>query len=476
MFVRSTTDAPPDTGADTIAVGLFEGERIAHDVDGVLQGLVDSGEARAKLRKVAVAHAGGRRYVLAGLGKREEFDAERARIAAAAVAGRVQELGARVLCWEVPHHVDAPGFVEGTVLAAYEYRAYKSGDDDGPRLEELVVSAHHDTGEEVERAAVAAEAANAARDLQNAPANEMTPTALAERARALPGVEVEAWGRAEIEAAGMGAFAGVARGTHEEPRLIVMRHEPADVAGPLLGFVGKAVTFDSGGISIKPGAKMSEMKFDMSGGAAVLEATGAIARLGLPVRLVTVIGATENLPSGHALKPGDIVRTKIGTTIEIVNTDAEGRLVLADCLAHAVELGAERLVDMATLTGAIVTTFGSTYAGLLGSDDAWCAEVEAAGLRAGELVWRLPFHDEYGELIKGRYADLANAVENRKAGSITAAELLRRFTGDVPWAHVDIAGVAYESGRAYAPKGGNGFGVRLLIELARANAGAPDLH
>jgi leucyl aminopeptidase len=476
MRVRSTTDAPPDTGADTIAVGLFEGERIAHDVDGILQGLVDSGEARAKLRKVAVAHAGGRRYVLAGLGKREEFDAEKARVAAAAVTGRAKELGAKALCWEVPHHAEASGFVEGTVLAAYEYRAYKSGDDDDRRLEELVVSAHHDTSEEVERATVAAEAANAARDLQNAPANELTPTALAERARALPGVSVEAWGRAEIEAAGMGAFAGVARGSHEEPQLIVIRHDPPDVAGPLLGFVGKAVTFDSGGISIKPGAKMSEMKFDMSGGAAVLEATGAIARLGLPVRLVTVVGATENLPSGHALKPGDIVRTKAGTTIEIINTDAEGRLVLADCLAHAVELGAERLVDMATLTGAIVTTFGSTFAGLMGSDDDWCAEVEAAGRRAGELVWRLPFHDEYGELIKGRYADLANAVEARKAGSITAAELLRRFTGDVPWAHVDIAGVAYESGRAYAPKGGNGFGVRLLIELARANAGAPDLH
>jgi leucyl aminopeptidase len=236
------------------------------------------------------------------------------------------------------------------------------------------------------------------------------------------------------------------------------------------------VTFDSGGISIKPGAKMSEMKFDMSGGAAVLEATGAIARLGLPVRLVTVIGATENLPSGHALKPGDILRAKTGTTIEVINTDAEGRLVLADCLAHAVDQGAERLVDLATLTGAIVTTFGSTHAGLLGSDDAWCAAVEAAGRRAGELVWRLPLHREYADAIKGRYADIVNAVETRKAGSIVAAEFLRRFTGDVPWAHIDIAGVAYENGRPYTPRGGAGFGVRLLVELASANAGAPDLH
>ena len=463
-------------GADTIAVGIFEGEKIAHDVDGILQGLVESGEARTGLRKVAVAHAGGRRYVLAGLGRRDDFDDERARVAAAAVAARAKELGTKALCWEVPHHVDAPGFVQGTLLAAYEYRAHKSDDDDGPRIDELIVSAHHDTSAEVERAAVATEAANAARDLQNAPANELTPSALADRARALTGVEVEVWGRAEIEGAGMGAFAAVARGSHAEPQLIVIRHEPADVAGPLLGFVGKGVTFDSGGISIKPAAKMSEMKFDMSGAAAVLEATGAIARLGLPARVVTVIGATENLPSGHAVKPGDILRAKTGTTIEVLNTDAEGRLVLADCLAHAIDLGAERLVDLATLTGAIVTTFGNTYAGLFGSDDDWVAEVEAAGRRTGELAWRLPLHAEYAELIKSRYADIANAVEARKAGSITAAEFLRRFTGDVPWAHVDIAGTAYENGKPYTRKGGSGFGVRLLVDLARASSGAPEMH
>ncbi len=477
MRVSSTTEAPRDTAADTIAVGVFEGKGISHDVDGVLQALVDSGEARTALRKVAVAHAGGRRYVLAGLGKRDEFDGERARVAAAAVLGRAKELGTRMLCWEIPHHVDAPGFVEGTLLAAYEYRQYKtSGDDDAAGVDELVVSAHHDTSADVERATIMAEAANAARDLQNAPGNEMTPTALADRARALPGVQVEVWGRAEIEAAGMGAFAGVARGTHEDPKLITIRYEPEDVAGPVLGFVGKGVTFDSGGISIKPGAKMSEMKFDMSGGAAVLEATGAIARLGLPVRVVSVIGATENLPSGHALKPGDILRAKTGTTIEVLNTDAEGRLVLADCLAHAIEQGADRLVDVATLTGAIVTTFGSTYAGLFGADDDWCAEVEAAGRRAGELVWRLPFHAEYADLIKSRYADIANAVEARKAGSITAAEFLKRFTGDTPWVHLDIAGMAWDNGKPYTPKGGAGFGVRLLVELARANAGAPDMH
>jgi leucyl aminopeptidase len=475
MRVRATTDSPAATGADTIAIGLFEGEGVAHDLDGgALGALVDAGEARASLRKVAVAHAGDRRWLLVGLGARGEFDAERARVAAAVAAGRARELGARSLCWELPHRVDdaqAAGLVEGTVLAAYEYRAYKTGGgDEDARLDELVVSAHHDVAGPVGFASVTAEAVNAARDLQNAPSNELTPTALAQRARALPGVEVDVWGREEIEAAGMGAFAAVARGSDEEPRLITIRYEGQGVTGPTLGFVGKGVTFDSGGISIKPGAKMHEMKFDMSGAAAVLEATGAIARLELPVRLVTVIGATENMPSGHAVKPGDILRAKTGTTIEVINTDAEGRLVLADCLAHAADQGAERLVDLATLTGAILVTFGKTYSGLFGTDDAWCEQVAAAGARAGELLWRLPLHPEYAEAIKGQYADIANAVENRQAGSIVAAEFLKRFAGDIPWAHIDIAGTADDNGKPYTPKGGSGYGVRLLVELARSVA------
>jgi leucyl aminopeptidase len=480
MRVRATTDAPPATDADTIVVGVFEDEGVAHDYPGVLQALVDSGEARRGLRKLATTHAEGRRYVLAGLGGRSEFSPERARVVAATVVSRARELGARVLCWEVPHHVHGEvvgGLVEGTVLASYAYTEYKTGgDDDDGGLDTLIVSAHHDISTPVVEAALVAEAVNAARDLQNAPANVMTPTALADYARTLDGVTVEVLDRAGIEAAGMGAFAAVARGSDEEPRLITIRYEPGDVAGPILGLVGKAVTFDSGGISIKPGAKMAEMKFDMSGGAAVLEATGAIARLGLPVRVVSVIGATENMPSGHALKPGDIVRARTGTTIEIVNTDAEGRLVLADCLAHAVDAGAERIVDLATLTGAILTTFGKTYAGLLGSDDAWCAAVADAGSRTGEICWRLPLHEEYAKAIEGRYADIANAVEDRRAGSIVAAEFLRRFVGDVPWAHLDIAGTAWDLGRPYAAKGGSGWGVRLLVELARVNGGSPDLH
>ncbi len=232
--------------------------------------------------------------------------------------------------------------------------------------------------------------------------------------------------------------------------------------------MGKAVTFDSGGISLKPGAKMAEMKFDMSGGAAVIEAVAAIARLGLPVRLVAVVGATENLPSGHSVKPGDIVTAANGKTIEVNNTDAEGRLVLADCLCHAVAEGAERIVDLATLTGAVIVALGSTYAGLMSNDEELAERIFGAGERTGEIVWRLPLHQEYDELVKGKYGDLDNAPEARKAGTIIGASFLSNFVGDVPWAHLDIAGSAWDLGRAYVGKGASGYGVRLLVELARS--------
>jgi leucyl aminopeptidase len=204
----------------------------------------------------------------------------------------------------------------------------------------------------------------------------------------------------------------------------------------------------------------------MSGGGAVVEAVGAIARLGLPVRVVAVVGATENLLDGRSMKPGDVVTAANGTTIQIDNTDAEGRLVLADCLHHAIELGAERLVDVATLTGAVMVALGPVYAGLLASDDAWAEEVRAAGEEAGELLWRLPLHPRYAELLKGATADITNAPAPRKAGAITAAEFLRRFTRDVPWAHLDIAGVAWDTGRPYAAKGSAGAMVRTLVALA----------
>ena len=480
MEIRATTESPQDTGADTVVVGVFDGKGIPHDVeDGALGALVESGEARSGFRKLTHTHAAGRRWILVGLGARDDFDAERARIAAAVALGRARELATRALCWELPHKVPdavAGALVEGTVLAAYRYTEFTSDPGEDAAPDSLVVSAHHDVAAAVEAGRVAAEAANRARDLGNAPANVLTPEALAARARAIAGVQVDVLDRAGIDAAGMGAFAAVAHGAGHEPRLITLRHEPAGASGPLVGLVGKAVTFDTGGYSIKPAARMHEMKFDMCGGAAVLGATAAIAQLGLPLRLVSVLGATENMVSSRAARPGDIVRSRAGVTIELNNTDAEGRLVLADCLTHARDQGAERLLDLATLTGGIVTTFGSVHAGLMGTDDAWCDAVAAAGEATGERVWRLPLDPLYDELIKGRYADLANVSEGRKAQSITAAAFMARFAGDVPWAHLDIAGVADDLGRPYAGKGASGWGVRLLLELARAQAALQDLH
>jgi leucyl aminopeptidase len=475
MRVTATTDSPLATSADTLAVGVFDGEDVAHDVaGGTLQRLLDRGEARRAFEHLAVTHAEERRWIVVGLGSRDAFDAERARIAAAAVHGRARELGTKALCWEVPHHVDdaiVAGLVEGTVLTGYRFDRYRNHPEDDGAIEALLLSAHHDVSEPVGIGTVVAEAQNRARDLQNAPGNEATPSFLAHRAQEIAGeasgIAVEVLGEQEIRERGMGAFAAVAQGSAQEAKLIVLRYEGPDADGPLLALVGKAVTFDSGGISLKPGARMSEMKFDMSGGAAVLEAVGAIARLRLPIRVLGVVGASENMPSSTAVKPGDIVRASNGTTIEIVNTDAEGRLVLADCLAHAVALGAERIVDLATLTGAIVTALGDSHAGLMSNDDGWAAAVTEAGRVAGEPLWRLPLHDSYAELIRGRYADIVNAVESRKAGSITAAEFLHRFVGDVPWAHLDIAGTAWDNGKQYAGKGGGGWGVHTLVALAR---------
>jgi leucyl aminopeptidase len=480
MHVVATTEAPAATSADTVVVGLLEDEGIPHDTaDGALQALVDAGEARATPRHLAVTHAGGMRWVLAGLGRRADLDGERARAVADPALGRARDLGARSLCWEVPHHAGddvVTGLVEGTVLADYRFTRYRSAADRdeeaGPG--ELVVSDHHDRSGPVERAALVATAVNRARDLQNTPPNDLPPGALGERARAIaaeaPHLSAEVGGAEALHRHAMGAFLAVAQGSATEPALIVLRYEHPAAApdAPLLGLVGKAVTFDSGGLSIKPAGSMVGMKFDMSGGAAVLEALGAVARLGLPLRAVAVVGATENMPSDRAMRPGDIVRAADGTTIEVNNTDAEGRLVLADCLLHARRLGATRLVDVATLTGAITSALGSTYAGLMSTDDDLAGLVEDAGRASGELVWRMPLHPEYAEMVKGRYGDLVNSTEARKAGAITAAQFLARFTGDVPWAHLDIAGVADDAGRPWAAKGGTGWGVRLLVEVATA--------
>ena len=470
ISVSAREGAPEETAADTRVVGLFEGES---PPGGVAAQLAESGEAKGGLRKLAVGHEDGKRVIVVGLGKREEFDHETARVAAAVAAQRARDLGAKSVSWAEPGGEGVAGaLVEGTLMGLYRYDAYKSNSDENGSVDSLEVVAGHDVSGLVESARVRAQATNRARDLQNTPSNVATPEFLAARASEIAdgfdSLSVEVLGRDEIVERGMGAFAAVASGSDREPRLITLRYDGGG-KGAHLGYVGKGVTFDTGGISIKPAAKMHEMKYDMSGSAAVIESMSAIAELGIPVRITAVVPATENMPSGHSMKPGDIVTAMNGKTIEINNTDAEGRLILADALAYVVENGAEQIVDLATLTGGIVVALGSTYAGLFSNDDDWYTDVEAACAATGEIGWRLPLHPEYLDLTKGQFADLTNAAEVRKASSIYAAEFLRQFVDDRPWVHVDIAGTAYGGTRPYNG-GPTGWGVRMLVELAQRTA------
>jgi leucyl aminopeptidase len=483
VHVEATTEPPLATGADTIAVGVCEGEGIAHDVpSGELGALLDSGEARRAPKAVAVTHAEGRRWIVVGLGARERLDGEAARVASAVAHDRARELGARTLCWEVPHHVGddvVAGLVEGTMLHAYEFDRYKRPPAEARRtVERLILSAHHDISAAVREASVIAAAQNRARDLANTPPNDLTPAALARYAFELASrherLTASALDEREITEAGMGAFAAVSQGSAEEARLILLRYDGIDAGAgaPLLGLIGKAVTFDAGGLAIKPPAAIYEMKFDMCGGAAVIEAIAALAELGAPVRVMGVVGATENVIGEHAMRAGDIVRALDGTTIEINNPDAEGRMVLADCITYARREGCERLVDVATLTGAIIAALGSAYVGLFSNDDVLAAAIDASAARSGERVWRMPLDPYYARQTKGRYADLTNRPEPREALASAAAEMLAHFAGDTPWAHLDILGMAYNVRSEYLlGKGATGFGVRLLVALARELAG-----
>jgi leucyl aminopeptidase len=474
MKIQVTDKSAQEAGADLVCVGMFEDEELPApfaDASG-------AADARGGFKKTAVLHPGSpERLLVAGLGKREDFTPERARVAAALAVRQAQRVEAGSVAWAVPDQGEptaiATALVDGTVLGAYRFDRFRSKDDDdgnGGEIESLELLTGEEVSEAVRVAAVAAEAANRARELQNLPSNVATPTFLADRAREIAdahdSVTVEVLGREDFERLGMGGLAAVSRGTDEDPALIVLRYTGGDGGEPALGLVGKAVTFDTGGISIKPAARMQEMKMDMSGGAAVLEATAAIAELGLPLEMVSLVPSTENMPSGHAVKPGDIITQHNGKTVEVNNTDAEGRLILADALSYCAELGAERIVDLATLTGAVLVALGSTYAALISNDDEWAERVREAGETTGEIAWRLPLHVEYKELTKGTVADLTNASEKRKAGTIYAASFLEEFVGDRPWAHLDIAGTAWDVGREYVGKGATGYGVRLLVELA----------
>jgi leucyl aminopeptidase len=478
VHVAATTECPLATGADTIVVGVFENEGVAHDLPGgELEALLDSGEAGRSSGRLALTHHDGRRILVAGLGARADFNAERARVAAAVVHRRARECGASTLCWEIPHDAGdeiAAGLVTGTVLGAYRFTRYKPVPAGETPVQRLILSTDHDVSQPAQRAAVLAAAQNRARDLANTPANHMTPAALAGHARELAdrhaSLELSVVGGEAIRSRGMGAFAAVAQGSDQDACLIELTYEPLPPAAspdaPRLAMIGKAVTFDTGGLALKPAARMLEMKFDMCGGAAVIEAIGALAELGAPVRVLGVIGATENMINGGSVKPGDVVAALDGTTIEVANPDAEGRLVLADCITHARREGCDAIVDVATLTGAVQAALGSVYAGLMANDDALAALVRDCGELTGEPVWRLPLHPTYARMTEGRHAELTNRPEPRAGLASAAAEFLHHFAGEMPWAHLDILAVASNSRLPYLDRGGTGWGVRLLAELA----------
>jgi leucyl aminopeptidase len=469
---------PSAIDADLLVLGLYEGETLPDELSSA-PGAADAKGGFEKLTLLRPQRPA--RALVAGLGKREDADPERLRAVAALAAKEAAKLDAGSVAWLLPdsdsNEVAGAALVTGTILASYRFDRFLSSDPDdppSPRIESLTLLGPAELGGAAEAARICAEAQNRARDLQSLPSNVATPSFLGRRARGIAShhekVSTEVLGREEIAAKGMGGLVAVSKGTAEEPKLIVLRYEGGG-SGPTLGLVGKGVTFDTGGISLKPSASMHEMKMDMSGAAAVIEAVGAIAELGLPLNLVAVVPSTENMPSGTAIKPGDVITQYNGKTVEVNNTDAEGRLILADALAYAVELGAERIVDLATLTGAVLTALGSTYAAVISNDDELAAEVEQAGEATGELVWRLPLHPEYKQLTKGTVADLTNASAKRKAGTIYAGSFLEEFVGETPWAHVDIAGTAWDVGRPYTGNDASGFGVRLLVEVARGLSG-----
>jgi leucyl aminopeptidase len=449
-------------------------------LDGRLSRVAEE-EAVAKTRgQTAVLHTERGRVVAAGLGPGAGLDSDAVRTAGSGVARATSRIGGTV-AWVVDSGLDLPAAeqaraaVDGLLLGGYDPGRWKA-DGDRPRpFERLrLVGGDESARAAAERAVLVARAANRARDLANAPANELTPERLGERAEQIAAAQehlsAEALGPDRIRELEMGAFAGVAQGSDTPARLIVIRYEPPEPRGDLvLGLVGKAITFDTGGISIKPAAYMEDMKGDMAGGAAVIEGTGAIAELGLPLRVVAVVAATENMPGGHAYRPGDILRARNGKTIEVINTDAEGRLVLADALVYAREQGATHIVDFATLTGVMEAALGDFYAGVFGNDADWRDRVVAAGEASGDHAWPWPLNQRFRRYIDSTFADMKNSSILRQGVPVLAAEFLQEFAGDGPWAHIDMAGTGYFT---YPrpdylwQRGGTGYGVRLITELA----------
>jgi leucyl aminopeptidase len=473
-------EAEPDT------VGILVAQPIAGTDDRLAQ-LVETGEVRGDRGEAIVLH-GATRVVAVGVGPAERVDADALRTAGAAGTQALARVGGTLL-WRLdetlplPLPAQAAALVEGTIIGGYSPGQWKTQEPEKrPRRIERIVIGSDETKElreAAERAAVLAERTNRARDLANMPPNELSPHTLGERAQELAGehehLKAEVLGLRELDKHGMGALSAVGRGSRNEPRLIVLRYTPPSTtnADVHLGLVGKSITFDAGGISLKPAAKMEDMKGDMAGGAGTLHGIGAIAALGLPVRATAVLAAAENLPGGDAFRPGDILRAANGKTIEIVNTDAEGRLVLADALWYVRREGATHVIDLATLTGAMELALGDLYAGFFANDDDWRTRIVAAGDRSGDLVWPFPLHERYRRYVDSAYADMKNGSTLRQGSPVLAAKFLEEFAGEGPWAHVDMAGPGFlerSRGDYYRVPGGTGYGVRLIAELAASFA------
>jgi leucyl aminopeptidase len=446
--------------------------------------LAASGELGRRPGDVALLHLDGRPARAAAAAVGATPDADAVRTAAAAVARAAAPFGG-TLAWQLDDTLPLPvveqarAAVEGVVLGAYDPGRWKTTRNERTPLEAITLLGDGAVEEAAREAAVVCDWANRARDLANAPPNELTPARLAERAAEIAaeheGLTAEALGPEQARELGMGSFLAVGQGSANEPRMILMRWEPPTSAdGVVLGLVGKAITFDSGGISIKPATRMQDMKGDMAGGGGVVAAMGALAALGVPVRTLAVIAAAENLVDGTSYRPGDILTAANGKTIEVVNTDAEGRLVLADALWYAREQGATHVIDLATLTGAMELALGDLYAGMFANDDDWRERILQASRASGDHVWPFPLHPRYRRYVDSSFADMKNSSILRQGSPALAAEFLHEFAGDGPWAHVDMAGPGFlerSRGDYLTQPGGTGFGVRLIVELARSLAG-----
>lgn len=486
-----------DAKTQAIILALCEGEKtlskLVSGVDQKTGGMIDdilkSGDFEAKPSQISVIYTKeslpAKRIALVGLGKKNELNLEKIRNAFAKVMQHLRGLNIKDAATAVDKNLLRnknekiyAALAEGASLGLYQYTPYKTvGRDELREMRqlEIVVEAkdYSVASAEIKKTNILTNAVFFARDLISAPANEMTPAIMAAHAAEIAkrkNVSCLILDKGKLKTLGMNALLGVASGSNQPPKLIILEYNGGKKNAAPLALVGKGMTFDSGGISIKPAEKMDEMKTDMSGGAAVMAVIMAAAELKLPINIVGLVPATENMPSGSALKPGDILKSYSGKTIEVLNTDAEGRLILADALAYALKYKPSAMIDIATLTGACVVALGDDVIGMLGTDEKLKKEIYQAAQKTGELVWELPLWENYSELIKSDIADYKNSG-GRVAGAITAAAFLGKFVGDIPWVHLDIAGPAWTTkDKAYIPKGASGVAVRLLVEFLQAHS------